>query len=243
MSIASQERRRLQPSPPVEKSLAPLAEHSPPSVFQSRPWWKPLISAWLLYHVVGIALYPAAILVPARGLLSTVSNLFYERYMEGLYMVQGHRFFAPEPGPGTLIAYRIERSDGSVEENSFPRRDIAPRLLYHRYFMLSERVQDVGDEPEWYRMYARHLAHEFGGERVQLWRVVHRLATPDDIAAGKHLNDDEFYDRRDLGDWSRAELDQPWNPLPEPSAIEDDANPTSGVSPEQDAAATEETDR
>ena len=128
-------------------------------------------------------------------------------------MVQGHRFFAPEPGPGTMVAYKVERADGTViEESIFPRREIKPRLMYHRYFMLSERVQDVGIETEWFRMYARHLAHELGGEKVALWRIVHELATPEDIEAGKLLSDEEFYSEDELGSWTLAELNEPWDP-------------------------------
>lgn len=207
----------------LERTLAPLAvvpdcapeatpRGQPPLDAASR--WQQLktpVSLWLLFHISAVFLYPAAIPAPPGSLLSTISDAFFERYMEALYMVQGHRFFAPEPGPGTLIAYRIERADGSIEENLFPRRDIKPRLMYHRHFMLSERSQDVGAEREWFRMYARHLAHELDGERVTLWRVVHYLPTPQELLSGKQLTDQEFYDRQELGQWSRAELDEAWN--------------------------------
>ncbi|MCA9053242.1 MAG: hypothetical protein KDA75_05360 [Planctomycetaceae bacterium] len=173
---------------------------------------------WLAFHVAAVAIYPASILVPRRGLLSGIRDLFFERYMEGLYMVQGNRFFAPEPGPGTLVEWRIEHPDGTTTENTFPRREIKPRLLYHRYFMLSERVQDVGDEANWFRMYARHLAEQYDAERVTLTRVVHRLPTPEDIISGKRLEDDEFYDRNPLGSWTREELRQPY---PEIASTED----------------------
>lgn len=211
MSIVQAERRRVERPADVETLPCDEPPEEPAVAPQGQPWVKRLVTAWLLFHVTAVALYPAAILVPPRGLLRAISNLFFEPYMEGLYMVGGHRFFAPEPGPGTMVEYRVERADGSVEENIFPRREISPRLMYHRHFMLSERVQDVGVETEWFRMYARHLAHELGGERVTLWRVVHRLATPEDIQAGKHLTDEEFYDRRELGSWSLAELDEPWS--------------------------------
>jgi hypothetical protein len=206
---AEQRRSAVAPMPMEPHSCETPAEFAPCAPGPGS-WRRTVVSLWLLFHVSAIVIYPAAILVPPRGLLRAISDVCFERYMEALYMVQGHRFFAPEPGPGTMIAYRIERADGSVEENIFPRREISPRLMYHRHFMLSERVQDVGVETEWYRMYARHLAHVMEGSRVTLWQVVHQLPTPEDILAGKRLDDDEFYERRELGSWSRAELDEPW---------------------------------
>ena len=48
---------------------------------------------------------------------------------------------------------------------------------------------------------------------VTLTRVVHLLPNPDEIIAGKKLADPSFYERRVLGTWTRAELDEPY---PEP---------------------------
>jgi hypothetical protein len=191
----------------------------------ARPAWKRAVSCWLAFHLAAVALYPASILVPDRGLLATIRDTFFERYMEALYMVQGHRFFAPEPGPGMLVEYEVERADGSRLREVFPRREIRPRLLYHRHFMLSERVQDVDDRHGWYWMYARHLAQAEGGVRVTLTRVVHLLATPDDILSGKQLEDEEFYVREPLGSWTLAELlaaAPPPPPSPSPSPVEAD---------------------
>lgn len=202
----------------VDHSASSLAQNDSPSVpeiqgdARRRSRWEILkipVSIWLVFHLAAVVIYPASILVPRRGLLAQVRDLFFERYMEALYMVQGHRFFAPEPGPGTLVAYKVERDDGSVVESVFPRREIRPRLLYHRHFMLSERVQDVDDQGRWFRMYARHLAHVNDGARVTLWRVIHRLPTPDDILSGKRLEDDEFYEQQPLGSWTAEELDAP----------------------------------
>ncbi len=69
-------------------------------------------------------------------------------YSQWLYMNHGYFFFAPNPGPGHLIQCSSNTSPLSTTEatsenpnNSFrlPNRDENwPRLLYHRYFMLSE---------------------------------------------------------------------------------------------------------
>ena len=59
----------------------------------------------------------------------------------GLFMGHGYRFFAPNPGDSHLVQYKITKNDGTQFEGAFPDRDNAgPRLLYHRWFMLSETI-------------------------------------------------------------------------------------------------------
>lgn len=171
-------------------------------------WLKIPVSFWLAFHVAAMVIYPASIGAPPREILSQITSRCFQRYMEALYMVSGHRFFAPEPGPSTLVQYRLEHADGRVTEQVFPHRSIRPRLLYHRYFMLSERPVDVSDLTTWYRMYARHLAHWHDAERVTLWRVVHRLPDPEDVIAGKPLNAPEFYTHEFIGAWTRQQLEE-----------------------------------
>lgn len=58
-----------------------------------------------------------------------------------LFLGHGYRFFAPDPGPSHRLLYRGIRADGSEFEGHIPdRNDHWPRLLYHRWFMLSETL-------------------------------------------------------------------------------------------------------
>ena len=58
-----------------------------------------------------------------------------------LFLGHGYRFFSPDPGPGHLVVYEGESADGSKFEGMFPdSSEHWPRLLYHRWFMLSESV-------------------------------------------------------------------------------------------------------
>jgi len=67
-------------------------------------------------------------------------------YSQWLYLNHGYFFFAPNPGPGHLIQCKLSASSAdepSGQESSqvllLPdRNEHWPRLLYHRYFMLSE---------------------------------------------------------------------------------------------------------
>jgi hypothetical protein len=61
-----------------------------------------------------------------------------------LYLNHGYRFFAPDPGPASVVEFQIERADGSQEVGLFPDRQAInrdyPRLNYHRWFMWSETL-------------------------------------------------------------------------------------------------------
>ena len=80
----------------------------------------------------------------------------------------GYHFFAPEPGDSTLLAYEAHRADGTVVSGRIPNRDIVPRLLYHRHFMLTEQMKDAPAElqNEWVGSYAEHLCQKLGAQRV-----------------------------------------------------------------------------
>ena len=58
-----------------------------------------------------------------------------------LYLNHGYNFFAPQPAPSTLLALR----GGTRRRDHDPRaarldRSIQPRLLYHRYLLLTEHI-------------------------------------------------------------------------------------------------------
>jgi hypothetical protein len=195
--------------PSTSLAAAPEPTAEPPSASKRSPrrvWLKRLLNGWLAFHLAAILLYPASIPVPRAGLLHQICERFFIRYLQGLGMTGGHRFFAPEPGAALLIQYQVTRPDGSVVRDIFPKREIRPRLLYHRHFMLSERSARVGNEEDWYAMYARHLAIWYGAERIAMQRVVHRLPSPQDVMEGKPLDAPEFIIVEPIGEWTREEL-------------------------------------
>ena len=72
-------------------------------------------------------------------------------YLQILSLDNGYRFFAPEPGPSHLVRYDVTLADGQQIGGVFPNlAEERPRLLYHRYFMLSEFVNSLteGTPPE-----------------------------------------------------------------------------------------------
>ncbi len=125
--------------------------------------WGGVLACILLFHLVAVSTEPFAFFsrsdvqnAPDAQVLRNVLR----PYTQTLYLDHGYFFFAPNPGPSHLL--RIVTSDsplspvpddrypvpisevrasdgGDVSEHIFPdRTEQFPRLLYHRYFMLSE---------------------------------------------------------------------------------------------------------
>lgn len=108
-------------------------------------WKRPakiLVSLWLCYHLLAMFASPWAI--PPASSLARSAQWATQHYQTALYLNHGYRFFAPNPGPASVIIYRMELPDGRRAEGVFPDRNAInrdyPRLMYHRWFMLSESI-------------------------------------------------------------------------------------------------------
>lgn len=159
-----------------------------------------------MYHLFCIVIAPASVRPSSQ--LEQNGWLVAQPYVQPLYLNHGYHYFAPNPGASTVIEYRLEFPDGSAKEGQFPNREISPRLLYHRHFMLTEFMASVRPETEqlWARSFARNLCREHQAERVTLTRVRHNLPSRIRILAGGTLVDDELYERDVLGTYESEEL-------------------------------------
>lgn len=64
---------------------------------------------------------------------------------QALFMGHGYRFFAPDPGPSHSVHFTVTKADGETTSGHFPdRENTSPRLMYHRWFMLSESLFQAG---------------------------------------------------------------------------------------------------
>ena len=96
---------------------------------------------------LAIVIYLAAVIAPPLA-GPPPASLLAERIMQprrplvgALYLGHGYRFFAPNPGPGHSIRWTATMPDGSTRSGSIPDRDGDwPRLLYHRRFMVAEKI-------------------------------------------------------------------------------------------------------
>jgi hypothetical protein len=109
-------------------------------------WRRRAITACLLLHLTAVVSAPAAV-APASDLARGVWT-FFRPYLQLLYLNHGYHYFAPDPGPSTLLAFTVEKSDGTVHRDVIPNRRIWPRLMYHRHFMLTESLSYIASVSE-----------------------------------------------------------------------------------------------
>ena len=100
-----------------------------------------------------------------------------------------------------MIAYSAERDDGSIVSGRIPNRDIHPRLMYHRHFMLTEFLTFAPSESRdlVYRSYANQLGRRLGVPEISLARVTHYLPLREAIENGTRLDDSASYAEEPLG--------------------------------------------
>lgn len=189
--------------------------------------WRLAASVLLAVHM--LAVFTAPWMSSTQSPLAASFFSVMEPYLDGLELNNGYQFFAPEPGPSHLVRYDLYWSDGRHESGVFPnRQEHWPRLLYHRYFMLTDMALMTGPpDPSWRpgtdwaqlktsaheqtlaRAYAARLLRDSGADRVALYFVLHYLPRPDEVRAGMSLTDPSLYVQRQLGVFSRCALLEP----------------------------------
>ncbi len=103
-------------------------------------WIRWVATALILVFLVIVVLGPLSNPIASRQLTAPLAR-WVSPIHRALFLGHGYRFFAPNPGPAHLVIYKITHADGTQTEGMFPDREaISPRLLYHRWFMLSETV-------------------------------------------------------------------------------------------------------
>ena len=177
-------------------------------------WLRVVLSFVLAFHVFAVFVGPWAALPDQTSPLARESRMLVERYVDGLCLGNGYRFFAPEPGPSHIVKYEVTLPDGNTVEGQFPDRTVNwPRLLYHRYFMLSETLNTLYTPEKkseqgitfdlYARSYADHLLRAYKAKQVRLTLVEHRIPLIEDIQNGKaKLTDIQLYEELQLGTFS-----------------------------------------
>lgn len=166
---------------------------------------KLLVSGLLAFHLTAMLICPLATPPSSRLFGSIWAKMQW--YTEPLYMNHGYRFFAPDPGPSHLVRYEIELPNGETLEEEMPNLDRHwPRLLYHRHFMLTERVGNAPLESPamqaLIRSYAQHLFALHHAKRVKLYLKRHMIPFPEQVAEGMKLNDASLYQEELLIDYT-----------------------------------------
>lgn len=161
-------------------------------------------NVWLCVHLVGIFVTPATVGPSSRTARAVWQ--YVGPYLQVIYLNHGFHYFSPEPGGSNLLEYTLTFPGGREVTEIVPNRDIAPRLLYHRHFMLTEVLgnSDEAMQQKLAHTYARHLARKYGAESARLTLVRHELTRMPRIRAGGQLTDEDLYTRQDLGTYRAA---------------------------------------
>jgi hypothetical protein len=177
-----------------------VTSHDSPKASTAASGWSPaaraLVSVAILVYLAAVIAPPLAGPPPASDLAGLLIQPL-RPLVGGLYLGHGYRFFAPDPGPGHSIRWTLTRRDGSTLKGTIP--DAAtdrPRLLYHRRFMIPEKIAALVPPPDaseearreakrdWQPLVkgiAGQLLERHRGERVELEMVEHYLPAPDEV--------------------------------------------------------------
>ncbi len=179
----------------------PPTHHDPADV-RPRDWSRAAklsASAAILLYLALVAVPPLAGPSPSSELAARMIQPL-RPLVGALYLGHGYRFFAPDPGPGHAIRWSMRMPDGSTRGGMLPDPAVdRPRLLYHRRFMIAEKLSGMvpaADAPEGVRREAKprwqplvagvagQLLRRHGGTEVELTMVEFDLPTPEASIAG-----------------------------------------------------------
>ena len=110
---------------------------------------------------------------PACWLANTMWTAFYRPYLQFTYLNNAYHFYSPEPGPPTLLWFRVEYEKGDPVWVKLPNReDFRTRLEYQRRLALTEATNVNADPPDPGTF--ELLLHKRHPDRL----VKHRVAVP-----------------------------------------------------------------
>ncbi len=162
-----------------------------------------IVSGLLLFHLTAVIAAPLAAPPSSQLEYALFSKLLW--YIEPMFLNHGYRFFGPEPGPSYLVRYEIELADGGRIDGVLPDLQTQwPRVLYHRHFMLTSRLQNGPEDPlvkAYARSYAEHLQQRYQARRVRLFVQRHNLAEALAVRQGLKLSDRRLYEEFPLIDY------------------------------------------
>ena len=115
-------------------------------------WLKITLSILLMLHLLAVFAPPFAVATSTGPTSSPLADRLFgalRPYIAAMYLDHGYFFFAPNPAETHLVDYKLEFDDGRPPiEGRFPDlKTERPRLLYHRYFMMSEALNSAFAPP------------------------------------------------------------------------------------------------
>lgn len=175
-----------------------------PPTSRSHPPWplaaRLITSILVVIYLTAVVLPPLAGPPPASELAMELLQPF--RPLIGcLGLNHGYRFFAPNPGPGHSIRWWMVDAEGKERTGVIPDASTdRPRLLYHRRFMIPEKLaafvpfpdaptdlqrEATRDWQPFVEDIATRLLTENQGQQVRLELIEHYLPDTAEIKEGR----------------------------------------------------------
>jgi hypothetical protein len=196
-------------------------------------WPRVIVTVLILWHLAAVILAPLSVEPSGDSKLWQALATPFWPYIKAADLNHGYRFFGPDPGPSHLVRYHLEMPDGTSHDGVFPNRaEERPRLLYHRYFMLSEHLNGLyegqliaktegapglpEEAPQRHlaelayhamiRSYADELLRRTGAKSVHVELIEHDFPTPEKSLNGLRLDDKSLYRKiDDLGTFTEQQ--------------------------------------
>jgi hypothetical protein len=121
------------------------------------------VSLIILFHFGGILVAVTSV-NPQPWLSGYLWARVYRPYLQFLYLNNAYHFYSPNPGPATLMWFRIQYADGTARWVKVPNRSEYPLAVnYQRRLAMTESINQlippqpqVPDHIKWARLKAAH---------------------------------------------------------------------------------------
>lgn len=161
-------------------------------------------SVVIMVYLLAVAIPPLAGPPPASELANVILQPF-RPLVGAISLSHGYRFFAPNPGPGHSIRWTMLTARGNTLKGVIPdAKTDWPRLLYHRRFMIPEKIaalvpsllapaeirrEATRDWQPFAEDIATHLLIKHSGQEVTLELVEHYLPDTFELKEGRGGDD------------------------------------------------------
>lgn len=137
---------------PLDRATSPARDADITGGLSAPVRWT--VSVLVLLHLIAVFWAPftfaSRVGAGATAPLADALMPIFRPYVALTNLDHGYFFFAPNPGSSYLVKYKVEFPDGRpAVEGVFPNlAEQQPRLLYHRYFMVSTTLNNSFAPPE-----------------------------------------------------------------------------------------------
>lgn len=127
-----------------------------------------VVSLLIVYHFGGILTATTAVAPPGPGssipwITAQLWARVYRPYLSFIYMTNAYHFYSPDPGPPTLLWFRIQYEGGKVYWYKVPDRSTSPiGLHYQRMLALTEYINAPNPRLPFSEMEKRQFEHLTG---------------------------------------------------------------------------------